>query len=198
MENQKPAIKSIMRERGRLRTVHEMLKEALAVSPRDETFIPFYIAIGDYMEASMGRLHIQDINMLERLASKIDMNDPENEEIIAEVYRRLDGNQEHLKRYSACKQALESEGAAAVTDYEEASLAYVDYIHNRMGHHAPSTDLARKAFTEEDWVAFADIDETYFAKERALYDSVLQTRPENVPLGQAAEQYVADYRREKG
>ena len=153
MENQKPAIESIRRERGRLRTVHEMLKEALAVSPRDETFIPFYIAIGDYMEASMGRLHIQDINMLERLASKIDMNDPENEEIIAEVYRRLDGNQEHLKRYSACKQALESEGAAAVTDYEDASLAYVDYIHNRMGHHAPSTDLARKAFTEEDWVA---------------------------------------------
>ncbi|MCZ6517878.1 MAG: hypothetical protein O6763_10360, partial [Gammaproteobacteria bacterium] len=139
-----------------------------------------------------------DINMLERLASKIDMNDPENEEIIAEVYRRLDGNQEHLKRYSACKQALQSEGAAAVTDYEDASLAYVDYIHNRMGHHAPSTDLARKAFTDEDWVAFADIDETYFAKERALYDSVLQTRPENVPLGQAAEQYVADYRREKG
>ncbi len=187
MENKNPAIESIRQERGRLRTVHEMLKEALAVSPRDETFIPFYIAIGDYMEASMGRLHIQDINMLERLASKIDMDDPENEEIIAEVYRRLDGNQEHLKRYSACKQALQSEGAAAVTDYEDASLAYVDYIHNRMGHHAPSTDLARKAFAEEDWVAFADIDETYFAKERALYDSVLQTRPENVPLGQAAE-----------
>lgn len=198
MENQRPAIESIMQERGRLRTVHEMLKEALAVSPRDETFIPFYIAIGDYMEASMGRLHTQDINMLERLASKIDMNDPENEEIIAEVYRRLDGNQEHLKRYSACKQALESEGAEAVSDYEDASLAYVDYIHNRMGHHAPSTDLARKAFTEEDWVAFADIDETYFAKERVLYESVLQTRPEGVPLGQAAEQYVADHRREKG
>jgi hypothetical protein len=198
MENKKPAIESIRQERGRLRTVHEMLKEALAVSPRDETFIPFYIAIGDYMEASMGRLHIQDINMLERLASKIDMNDPENEEIIAEVYRRLDGNQEHLKRYSACKQALESEGAAAVTDYEDASLAYVDYIHNRMGHHAPSTDLARKAFTEEDWVAFANIDEAYFAKERGLYESVLQTRPEGVPLGQAAEQSVADYRREKG
>ncbi len=198
MENQRPAIESIMQERGRLRTVHEMLKEALAVSPRDETFIPFYIAIGDYMEASMGRLHTQDINMLERLASKIDMNDPENEEIIAEVYRRLDGNQEHLKRYSACKQALESEGAEAVTDYEDASLAYVDYIHNRMGHHAPSTDLARKAFTEEDWVAFADIDEAYFAKERALYESVLQTRPEGVPLGQAAEQYVADYRRDNG
>jgi hypothetical protein len=198
MENQKPAIESIMQERGRLRTVHEMLKEALAVSPRDETFIPFYIAIGDYMEASMARLHTQDINMLERLASKIDMNDPENEEIIAEVYRRLDGNQEHLKRYSACKQALESEGAEAVSDYEDASLAYVDYIHNRMGHHAPSTDLARKAFTEDDWVAFADIDEAYFAKERALYESVLQTRPEGVPLGQAAEQYVADYRRDNG
>lgn len=146
----------------------------------------------------MGRLHIQDVKMLERLASKIDMSDPENEEIIAEVYRRLEGNQEHLKRYVACKQALGSDGVEAVTDYEDASRAYIDYIHNRMGHHAPSTDLARKAFGEDDWVEMADIDEAYFAKERGLYDSVLQTRPEGVPLGQAAEQYVADYRRDKG
>ncbi len=198
MENQKPAIESIMNERGRLRTVHEMLKAALEVSPRDETFIPFYIAIGDYMEASMGRLHTQDISMLEKLASKVDMNDPENEENITEVYRRLDGNQEHLKRYTACKRSLVSDGAEAVKDYEDTSLGYIDYIHNRMGHHAPSTDMARKVFTEEDWAAFADIDESYFSKERALYESVLKTRPESVPLGQAAEQYVADYRRDKG
>ncbi len=198
MEKQKSAVESIMGERGRLRTVHEMLKAALEVSPRDETFIPFYIAIGNYMEASMGRLHTQDISMLEKLASKVDMNDPENEENITEVYRRLDGNQEHLKRYTACTRALASDGTEAVKDYEETSLAYIDYIHNRMGHHAPSTDMARKVFTEEDWAAFADIDESYFSKERALYESVLQTRPESVPLGQAAEQYVADYRRDKG
>ena len=198
MEKQKSAIESIMGERGRLRTVHEMLKAALEVSPRDETFIPFYIAIGNYMEASMGRLHTQDISMLEKLASKVDMNDPENEENIAEVYRRLDGNQEHLKLYKACTRALVSDGTEAVKDYEETSLAYIDYIHNRMGHHAPSTDMARRVFTEEDWAAFADIDENYFSKERALYESVLQTRPESVPLGQAAEQYVADYRRDKG
>ena len=194
----RPAIESIMNERGRLRTVHEMLKAALETSPRDDSFIPFYIAIADYMEASMGRLHTQDIKMLERLASKIDMNDADNEEIIAEVYRRLDGNQEHLKRYIASKEALESNGADAVTDYENTSQDYIDYIHNRMGHHAPSTDLARQAFTEDDWVDMADIDETYFAKEHALYESVLQTRPEGVPLGKAAEEYIADYRRDKG
>ena len=198
MENYKSAIESIMQERGRLRTVHEMLKAALEVEPRDESFILFYVAIGDYMEASMGRLHIQDVKMLERLASKVDMSDSENEEIIAEVYRRLDGNQEHLKQYIACKQALKSDGAEAVAEYEDTSRAYIDYIHNRMGHHAPSTDLARQAFVEDDWVEMADIDEAYFAKERGLYESVLQTRPEGVPLGQAAEQYIADYRRDNG
>ena len=194
----RPAIESIMNERGRLRTTHEMLKTALDVDSRDESFVPFYIAIGNYMEASMGRLHSQDVNMLQRLASKIDMSDPDNDEIIAEVYRRLDGNQEHLKKFLSCKSALERDGADAMAAYEEVSRAYVDYIHNRMGHHAPSTDLARQSFSEEDWVEMADIDETYFESESTLFKAIFETRPDSVDPGQSAEEYVRQYRRDRG
>ncbi len=200
MENTKSAIESLMGERGRLRTAHEMLKAALEVEPRGDSFVPFYVAVGNYMEASMGRLHAQDVKMLARLGEKLDVANPDEEEIIAEVHRRLDGNQEHLKRYLACKVALETDGAdrQAIDQYEATSLAYIDYIHNRMGHHAPSTDLARRLFSESDWVEIADIDEDYFAGERLLYDAVYDARPESVPLGQSAEEYVTNYRRDKG
>ena len=192
------AIESIMGERGRLRTTHEMLKTALETEPRDHAFVPFYIAVGNYMEASMGRLHSQDVNMLERLASKIDMQDPDNEEVIAEVYRRLEGNQAHLKSFLECRDALKTQGDDAQPAFEETSLAYIDYIHNRMGHHAPSTDLARQVFTEEDWVEMADLDEAYFQRETELFKAVFDNRPEGVSPGKSAEDYVSEYRRDRG
>lgn len=200
MTDTKSAIESLMGERGRLRTAHEMLKAALDVEPRDASFVPFYIAVANYMEASMGRLNSQDVKMLARLGEKLGVADPDDAEIIAEVHRRLDGNREHLQRFLACRTALDTNGAdrEAVEAYESTSLAYIDYIHNRMGHHAPSTDLARKLFDESDWVEIADIDEAYFAGETALYAAVLDTRPESVPLGQGAEEYVAQYRRDNG
>ncbi len=194
----KSAIESIMNERGRLRTAHEMLNAALAEEVRDEAFVPFYIAVADYMEISMDRLHKQDVKMLQRLGEAVDPTDAEAEEIIAEVYRRLDGNQAHLQNFLACRADLQSEGASAVDRFEAVSRDYIDFIHNRMGHHAPSTDLARQIFVEDDWVAIADIDQGYFRKEEALYESVLQTRPGSVPLGKGASEYVAQYRRDNG
>lgn len=194
----RPAIESIMNERGRLRTAHEMLKSALDLDVRDESFAPFYVAVADYMEISMGRLHDQDIKMLAKLSEAMAPLDPETEEVVAEVHRRLEGNQAHLAKFLDCRSALRREGMSAFDLFEDVSAAYIDYIHNRMGHHAPSTDLARQHFTENDWVEIADIDDSYFAKERALYESVLQTRPSVVPLGMAADEYVAQYRRDKG
>ncbi|HJP05568.1 MAG: hypothetical protein QGG65_06230 [Gammaproteobacteria bacterium] len=200
MPDTKSAIESLMGERGRLRTAHEMLKAALDTDTRDYSFVPFYVAVANYMEASMGRLNEQDIKMLGRLREKLGNATPEEEEIIAEVHRRLDGNREHLKKFLACRTALASNqnDDETIADYEETSHAYVDYIHNRMGHHAPSTDIARRLFDESDWIDIADIDEEYFVKEKELYKELLKTRPESVPLGMAAEEYVEQYRSDRG
>ena len=191
------AIESLMGERGRLRTSHEMLKAALDAAPRDDSFVPFYLAVANYMEAGMGRLDAQDLKMLARLAEKLGDATTEEEEIIAEVHRRLDGNREHLKRFLACRTALEAGGPGAVIDdFEATSRAYIDYIHNKMGHHAPSTDIAIRLFDDADWAEIADIDPAYFAKEKQLYLKLMHTRPDSVPLGKAAEDYVAEYRRD--
>ena len=198
MPNSQSAIESLMGERGRLRTSHEMLKAALETETHDPSFVPFYIAVANYMEASMGRLDSQDVKMLGRLAEKLGDATAEEEEILAEVHRRLDGNREHLEKFLACRTALEASGADnTIADFESTSEAYIDYIHNRMGHHAPSTDIARKLFEEADWVNIADLDDDYFAKEKDLYREMLDSRPESVPLGMAAEEYVAKYRSDK-
>jgi hypothetical protein len=200
MTDTQAAIASLMSERGRLRTAHEMLKSALEAKSRDASFVPFYIAVANFMQASMGRLDSQDVKMLGRLAGKLGKPTPEEEEIIAEVHRRLDGNRGHLKKFLACRTRLEAEPAdpAAVEAFESTSTAYIDYIHNRMGHHAPSTDMARRLFAETDWVEIAAIDPEYIAREKLLYARILDTRPKCVPLGLAAEEYVRLYRRDKG
>jgi hypothetical protein len=200
MTDSRSAIESLKGERGRLRSSHEMLQTAMETETRDESFVAFYISVANYMEASMGRLEAQDIKMLEKLAEKLGNITPEEEEIIAEVHRRLDGNREHLKKFLACRDALETNQVdqAAITGFESTSAAYIDYIHNRMGHHAPSTDMARRLFDEADWVQMADIDENYFTKEKLLYMDLLETRPDSVPLELGTEEYVEQYRSDKG
>jgi hypothetical protein len=200
MTDSRSAIASLMGERGRLRTSHEMLKAALETESREPSFVPFYIAVANYMEASMGRLNSQDVNMLGTLADKLGASTPEEDEILAEVHRRLDGNREHLKKFLACRTALAADQADpdTIAAFESTSNSYIDYIHNRMGHHAPSTDIARRLFAEADWVDIADLDDDYFAAEKLLYRALLDTRPDSVPLGMAAEDYVKAYQSDQG
>ncbi|MBM4196811.1 MAG: hypothetical protein FJ197_06895 [Gammaproteobacteria bacterium] len=200
MTGAQSAIASIMGERGRLRTAHEMLNAALQAQGRAPSFVPFYIAVADFMQAAMGRLDRQDVKMLDRLAEKLGKPTPEEREIIAEVHRRLDGNRAHLRKFLAAGARLQTDQAdpAAIEEFESTSAAYIDYIHNRMGHHAPSTDMARRLFSEADWVEMAAIDPEYFAREKQLYSRLLESRPECVPLGLAAEEYVRLYRSDKG
>jgi len=199
MSANKTAIESLMGERGHLRTSHEMLKAALEIESRDDSFVPFYIATANYMEAGMGRLDAQDVRMLSRLAEKLGNMSADEEEIIAEVHRRLDGNRDHLKKFLACRDALVTDETdqTNIAHFESVSNAYIDYIHNRMGHHAPSTDIALKLFDENDWNHIADIDPEYFSGERKLYVAQLTVRPDSVPLGKEAAAYVEEYRRDR-
>jgi hypothetical protein len=193
------AVESVMGERGRLRSSHEMLKAALDNEQRGPDYVPFYIAVANFMEASMGRLDSQDIKMLTRLRDRLGHPSDEEEAIIAEVHRRLDGNREHLQKFLACRDALIDDGPepTAIKHFEEVSDAYIDYIHNEMGHHAPSTDIARRIFETEDWLDIADLDSEYFAREQKLYTELMEKRPDCVPLGLAAEEYVEMYRSDK-
>ncbi|MBT8422290.1 MAG: hypothetical protein KJP03_04145, partial [Gammaproteobacteria bacterium] len=66
-------------ERRRLRQVRMALTAATDHGAEGAAdWVPFYVAIGDYFEAAMDRLHEQDIRMGDMLREKADMDKPEN------------------------------------------------------------------------------------------------------------------------
>jgi len=170
-------------ERTRLREVRQALTAATEQGANgDAAYVPLYIAIGDYFEAAMQRLHDQDIRMGKMLDEKADMAMPENKQAMAELDERLAGNQLHLKKMLAARDALGSNGAAALGQFESAGGAYAAYIVANMGHHPGSTNLAQKFFTADDWAYMADASEADQLRERQLHENVYATKPDNVVL----------------
>lgn len=165
-------------ERRRLKSVRETLTAAVArKSGGDGTFVPFYIAVGDYIETSMGRLHAQDVKMGRMIRDKLGTLDGSDRQALAELDERLAGNQEHLRVFSAAKAALQTEGAAALDRFEAAGAAYTSYIVASMGHHGATTDLAARLFSPADWEYMAGITDAETRMEQTLYDRVFAALP---------------------
>jgi hypothetical protein len=165
-------------ERRRLKSVRQALTAAVARQARgDATFVPFYIAVGDYIEASMGRLHAQDVKMGNMIREKLGTLDDSARRALGELDERLAGNQEHLRVFSSAKAALQQEGAAAIGRFEAASAAYTGYIVANMGHHDGTTDLAARLFSPADWEYMAGITDAETHTEARLYDRVFAALP---------------------
>jgi hypothetical protein len=170
-------------ERRRLREVRQALTAAVEQGANGEhVFVTFYIAIGDYFDAAMGRLHIQDVRMGDMLRDKADMDDPANQQALAELDERLAGNQLCLKNMLTARDALIESSDAALAEFETAGKAYSDYIIASMGHHPGSTELAQRIFSVEDWAYMAGITENDQAREEQLYTRVFATVPGGLKL----------------
>jgi hypothetical protein len=172
-------IESIRQERGRLREVRSLIAIAVAGDRADRPALnEFYIAVADYIQTAMTRLHSQDVLMLDTLKRKLQMNS-EQAEIIAEVDSRLAGNQRHLAEFLAAAAALAQGSAGSLANFEACALAYNRYIDAHMGHHAPSTELARANLDDADWHAMAASSPQEAETERMRYLRVMALRPGN-------------------
>lgn len=165
-------------ERRRLKAVREALSAAVADKANgDESFVPFYIAITDYIDTSMGRLHAQDVKMGDMIRDKLGKLDDGSTKALGELDERLAGNQQHLSRLVAAKKDLEKNGVAAIEHFEEVAAAYTNYIVTNMGHHGGTTDLAAKLFNQDDWEYMAGVTDEETRTERKLYDQVFAALP---------------------
>jgi hypothetical protein len=181
--NQLPLRERVANERRRLKSVREALSAALAQGAHgDPAYVPFYVAIADYMEASMRRLHIQDVRMGEMIRSKLATQEPGSTRAMGELEDRLTGNQRHLSKLVEGRDALKKEGVAALDRFEQVGRDYTNYITTRMGHHGPSTDLAQKLFSMDDWAYMAGITEEETRREQVLHDQVFSSVPKNLKL----------------
>ena len=170
-------------ERGRLKQVRQALTAAAAQpAASGEDRSGFYVAIGDYFEASMERLHEQDIRLGDMLRDKADMTSPDNQQALAELDERLAGNQQHLKNMLAARDHLKSSGADAQREFESAGGDYARYIVENMGHHPGTTDLARELFSADDWEYMASATDEAQAKEQKLHARVFERVPEGLSV----------------
>jgi hypothetical protein len=175
--------KRIAAERRRLREVRQALSAATAPDTYSNAdYVPFYIAIADYFEAAMERLHAQDIRMGDMLNDKADLTTPENKQAMAELDERLAGNQLHLKKMLAAADALRSEGEGALQQFASAGGAYAAFIVANMGHHGGTSDLAQALFSADDWAYMADVSEADQLREQQLYKKVFTALPDNLVL----------------
>ena len=166
-------------ERRRLKSVRETLTAAVArKSKGDTSFVPFYVAIADYIETAMGRLHAQDVKMGIMIREKLGKLDAPSEQALKELDERLAGNQEHLKALSAAKKGLAAKGdAIALERFEAVSAAYTSYIVTNMGHHGATTDLAGRLFDQDDWEHMAGVTDEETRTEQRLYARVFDALP---------------------
>ncbi|MGI9309879.1 MAG: hypothetical protein ACR2P6_11490 [Gammaproteobacteria bacterium] len=173
----------IAAERGRLKQVRQALSVAVQQGAQGaESYVPFYLAVAEYIDAAMDRLHIQDIRMGDMLREKADLSAPDAQQAMAELDQRLAGNQDHLQRFLAAKKELAANGVDAIDDFEAVSRAYTDYITSNMGHHSGSTDLAREHFSEDDWTYMAKISTEEEQREVRLFEQVFNSVPEGLEL----------------
>ena len=169
-------------ERRHLKAVREHLTAAVTKTSRgDASFVPFYIAIANYMEASMGRLHDQDTKLGQMIRDRAD--DPEEAELrLRDLKKRLDGSQECLRELLEARDVLEQQGAEALGKFETAGEAYSNYITTKMGHQGPISDLAASLLTPEDWEYMAGVTDEAIEREAELFDRVFATIPDSLEL----------------
>ena len=161
------------KERRRLRAVRQNMIAAIEQgSGGEEAYVPFYIAAADYIDATMQRLHVQDIRMGDMIREKAESVDAGVEKALAELDERLQGAKEHLKPFLAARDALKKEGHAALERFEKAGQVYSDFVVASMGHHGATSDLSVKLFSTTDWEYMAAITDDEIEREASLFDSV--------------------------
>lgn len=175
-------------ERRRLKAVRMALSAALEMGAGgDQAFVPFYVAEADYLETAMGRMHAQDVRMAEliteRLGGKLDDS---QQAALDEMGRRLEINEKHLRELVSACEALKSEGVAALVRFEQTGRAYTDFITASMGHHGPTTELADRLLSADDWADMAGISAAETQREQQLYDRVVATLPPGLQMPSVA------------
>lgn len=185
--NQVPLRERIGNERRRLKSVREALSAALAQGANgDAAFVPFYVAAAEYIEASMHRLHIQDVRMGDMIRDKLGKLDANAEQALRELDERLSGNQRHLAALTEARAVLGRDGASALGRFEKVARDYTSFITANMGHHGLTTDLAQKLFSVDDWAYMAGITDEETKREQSLHQRVFASVPKSLKLPQPA------------
>ncbi|MBT78504.1 MAG: hypothetical protein QF483_00535 [Gammaproteobacteria bacterium] len=174
-------MEQISNERRRLRSVRLRMAAAIELQANgNKAFVPFYIAAADYIDATMQRLHEQDIKMGQIITDKVGEPDDQTRQALSELDERLTGAKAQLEPFLAARDALRARGSDALNDFEKAAQIYSDFIVANMGHHGATMDLSKKLFAPEDWEYMAGVSDEQSAFDEQLFNRVVTTMPQGV------------------
>jgi ferritin-like protein len=171
----------IANERRRLRLVRQRMAAGIEAGANgDEAYVPFYVAVADYIDTTMQRLHEQDVKMGDMIRDKVEKIDDNVEQALRELDDRLEGATAHLKPFLAARDELREKGAEALAAFEAAAQEYSDFIKATMGHHNSTAELSQKLFSLADWEYMAGITEAQQEQDAELFQRVLDSSPDSV------------------
>ena len=171
-------------ERRRLHSVRLKLSAAVAQGASGDTdWTPFYIAVGDYMGASIGRVLAQDIKMGDLVREKVEVVDENVTAALAALDQTMSDLGQRLNGLLAARDNLRSDGDGALTEFEDAGRELTDYIVANLGHQTGGVSgLARELFGPDDWEYMAGITDEDMAREVEFFEQVNSTTPANLEL----------------
>jgi len=171
----------IANERRRLRLVRQKMVAAIQDEVQgDEAYVPFYVAAADYIDATMQRLHEQDVKMRDMIVERVGEVDDSVEQALAELDARLEGAKAHLKPFLEARDALGDKGVEALEAFEKIGQEYSDFIVANMGHHGATANLAAKLFSLKDWEYMAGITDEQQAEDENLFQRFVDLAPDTV------------------
>jgi len=180
----------IARERRRMMQARKALEAALE-QQQGSDLAEFFLACGDYLVYSMGRLHAQDQIIHDLLAERIPADETAAHERLVELNRRQDKSRVVLETFREAVEALRTAGSAGQSAFAAAAHAFIDKLNEMMApRRNPFFEHTDRLFTEEDWVRIADQSDEFRSREAALFDAVKRS----APAGADPEQYVISHR----
>lgn len=171
-------ITRLRKERKRLQTVRKAFTKAVHDGMRGEdAYIGFYVAVSNYIQEAMHKLHEQDYTLLKLIEEKADVEHLDASLILDDVYDKLANSKMLLEELITKSEAIDE---TSIDTFEEIGQRYTDFIQERMGHHPPTTELADKLLSDEDWRTVANFDDHSIQTEERLFDEVVKNAPDNI------------------
>jgi len=173
--------KKVERERLRMVTVRHVLKAAMEKkSSGEDSYVPFYIALSEYLTTSLDRLVQQDWRFIAKIRKRVGEKEQgvsdEVETVLDEVREILCGALVVASQAKAATSFLKSHGSSVLENFESI-IDELDRYMSGMGHHAASTNIAAKYFNVDDWRDMARFDDEVIERENRQYEAVFEALP---------------------
>lgn len=181
--NALPIFERLAYERRRVKAVTEALSAVLQQGHAgDPAYLPFYLAVLQYLEPAMYRLHIQGVRLVGMIRDKLGEPDAGVGRVLCEVEQALADNQRYLARMAHIRERLEQEGAAELGCFEQTAPEFAGFLIANIGQHRQVWQLAQRFFSVDDWAYVAGITNGEVRDEQVRYERVSASVPPGLKL----------------